>query len=138
MGNKTEAGPVPWGTEPVCSWLGGFLRKGGGMEGNGKFCGGSLLCALLTKNYAIVNRICSIYLVDKCPCMRYNSTKFKGRYKAMTTRFSSTTSCSNRCFAVGASCASNSICRLLDTAELLVVSIFALCLLILRVILPIG
>lgn len=56
----------------------------------------------------------------------------------MTARFSSATSRSNRCSAAAACSASASIRALLDTAALLVVSIFALCLLVLRIMLPIG
>ena len=56
----------------------------------------------------------------------------------MTERFSSATSRSNRCFAAAACAASSSVRDLLDTVELLVVSIFALCLLVLRIMLPIG
>lgn len=56
----------------------------------------------------------------------------------MTARFSSMTRRANRCFAAASCSASASVCALLDTAVLLVVSIFALCLLVLRIMLPIG
>ena len=56
----------------------------------------------------------------------------------MTARFSSESRCPNRCAAAAACSASASLCALLDTAVLLVVSIFALCLLVLRIMLPIG
>ena len=56
----------------------------------------------------------------------------------MTERFSSATSRSNRCFAAASCAAPYSVRDLLDTAKLLVVSIFVLCLLVLRIMLPIG
>ena len=57
----------------------------------------------------------------------------------MTARFSYTTGCSDRCFAVACCAASSApIHELLDTAGILAVSIFTLCLLVLRITLPIG
>ena len=57
----------------------------------------------------------------------------------MTAQFSYKTGRSNRCCAVASCAASSAPVRvLLDTADLLVVSIFVLCLLVLRIMLPIG
>ncbi len=51
----------------------------------------------------------------------------------MTTRFASSYNQSSNCCASAVACSSARICPILDAAALLVVSIFALCLLPLRI-----
>lgn len=55
----------------------------------------------------------------------------------MTPRFFATTNRSNRCAAAATCSASASLCVLLDTVLVWAVSVFVLCLLVLRIMMPI-
>lgn len=52
-------------------------------------------CYFVQKMKELLSVICSVYLVDKCPCVRYNMDTFKkgvAQMKTMETQFQNTAS----------------------------------------------
>lgn len=50
----------------------------------------NFFCHFVQKMKELLNIICSVYLVDKCPCVRYNMDTFKkgvAQMKTMKTQF---------------------------------------------------